>query len=419
MTLPLLLLLTLSAAPARAADAGPLTLADCLRLARAHSTGLESARLTETGALGSVVEARSALKPQLLAVGQLTRSDDPATNLPNDNNAVMRLQQSLTPFSPASANAARAKADLDAASYSRRDAELALALQVKTFYHAVVRDQAAQSAVDLVAAKMRELLDAVLPRFTVGQAPPFDLVKVRSSLADLDRTKDSLSAQLAGERSRLAQALGMSPDAALTLSPVSLPPPPLPEPASVSAAAEASPSLSALARRAEGADWAASAARRARLPSLVGTADYGWGGYTTSGMTRGWSLSVGMSLPIFDWGRIGAAAQRQDAAAKQARVDLEIQRREVRAALIETLAAARAHAADRGRLAALSADARDAARAGVTRYRRGGAGILEATDSLALWLSTMLGENAAAHAYLDDIARVERLAPRSDGDFHE
>lgn len=417
MTLPLILLLTVSAAPVRAADAGPLTLAECLRLARAHSTALESARLTETGARGSVVEARGALKPQLLAVGQLTRSDDPATNLPNDNNAAMRLQQSLTPFSPGSADAARARADLGAAVLSRRDAELALALQVKTVYHAVVRDQAAQAAVDLVAAKMRELLDAVLPRFTVGQAPPFDLVKVRSSLADLDRTKDALTAQLAGEKSRLAQALGLAPDAPLALAPVS--PAPLPEPAVLSADAEASPSLGALARRAEAADWAASAARRARLPSLVGTADYGWAGYTTSGMTRGWSLSVGMSLPVFDWGRIGAAAQRQDAAAKQARVDLEIQRREVRSALIEALAAARAHAADRERLAALSADARDAARAGVTRYRRGGAGILEATDSLALWLSTMLGENAAAHAYLDDVARVERLAPRNGGDFHE
>ncbi len=413
------LLLLLSASAARAADAGPLTLEDCLRLARAHSTGLESARLAQTGAKGAVVEARSALKPQLLAVGQLTRSDDPTTNLPNDNNAVLRLQQSLTPFSPASADASRAKADLDAAGYSRRDAELALAWQVKTFYHAVARDQAAGAAVDLVAARMRELLDAVLPRFTVGQAPPFDLVKVRSSLADLDRTKDAVTVQLAGERSRLAQALGLAPDAPLTLAPVSSPPPPLPEPAALPAAVEASPALRALARRAEGADWAASAARRARLPSLVGTADYGWGGYTTSGMTRGWSLSVGMSLPVFNWGRISAAARRQDAAAELARVDLETQRREIRAALIETLAAARAHAADRGRMAALSADARDAARAGVTRYRRGGAGILEATDSLALWLSTMLGENAAAYAYLDDLARVERLAPRAEGDFHE
>lgn len=419
MTLPLILILTLSAAPARAADAGPLTLADCLRLARAHSTVLESARLTETGARGSVVEARSALKPQLLAVGQLTRSDDPTTNLPNDNNGVMRLQQALTPFSPASADAARAKADLDAAGFSRRDAELALALQVKTLYHAVVRDQEAAAAVHLVENRAKELLDAVLPRFTVGQAPPFDLVKVRSSLADLARNKNGLTAQLAGERSRLAQALGMAPDAPLALAPVPSPPPPLPEPAALYAAVEASPALGALARRAESADWAASAARRARLPSLVGTADYGWGGYTTSGMTRGWSLSVGMSLPVFDWGRIGAAAQRQGAAAGQARVDLETQRREVRAALIETLAAARAHAADRDRLAALSVDARDAARAGVTRYRRGGAGILEATDALALWLSTMLGENAAAHAYLDDLARVERLAPRGDGGFNE
>lgn len=413
MILTLTLLLLSSAVPASAANAPSLTLADCLRLAREHSTTLESARLVEAGAHGSADEASAALKPQLLAVGQLTRSDDPATNLPNDNNGVLRLQQSLSPLSPAWADARRARADLAAAGLSRRDAWLAEELQVKTFYYAILRDEAAVRSVDLVSARTRDLLNAVLPRFSVGSAPPFDLVKVRSTLADLEKTRADILTQLAGEKSRLAQDLGMADDTPLALAPIEEAAPSLP--VSRAAAIEASPAFGALAHRVDSADLALTVARRARWPTLLGGAEYGYSGYTTSGMTRGWSLSLGLGVPVFDWGRIGASVRIREAAAGQARSDLEALRRETRAVAIETFASARAHAADRDRMKALAAEAQEAALAGVARYRRGAAGILEATDALGLWLSTNLGENTAAYAYLTDLARLERLSPPING----
>jgi outer membrane protein TolC len=389
------------------AQVSVLTLSDCLARARERSARVIEAEQASRGARAAAREARGAFLPQLSAHGQLLRSDDASTNLPDDNNATLRLQQSLDPFSAGRAAARRARAEARAAGYSEDGAAADAALEVKTLYFSVLRDSAAVGSLDRVSASLRELLNAVLPRYTVGRAPAFDPVKVRLALADLARRRGLTVSRLDGEREALALKIGLSGGRALALAPLRAEDPP--PPAADEGDLAGDPTLQALDAGAAASEAGVVAARRARRPDLVGALEYGYADYATSGMTAGWAASVGLQLPLFDGGRIAARVARADAGLGQARARAEERRRALRAEFVRATAEAAAYRADRARLAALLPEVHRAAQADIRRYRLGAIGVLEAADALNLWLDTLLQERSARCSYLIDLATLERL----------
>ncbi|HEX4046374.1 MAG TPA: TolC family protein, partial [Elusimicrobiota bacterium] len=236
----------------------------------------------------------------------------------------------------------------------------------------------------------------------------FDPVKVRVALSDLARTRELLQASRRGDRTALAEALGLDGAEGWTLAPLSATPE-LVDDAAASRALLDNPTLEALAEQIRAAEFGVSAARRARAGDLSGAVDAGYTGQSTSGMTRGWSVSAALRIPLFDWGRITAQTAAEKAAAGLARNSLEAERQRAAADLVETLATARAHRDDQLRLKALLPDVKATALASVDRYRRGGTSILEVGDAVDLWLQTLLNERAAYYDYLTDLARLERL----------
>ena len=314
---------------ASAAGAATLSLADCLKLAEARSPVAMRGALEESRALAVRDDSKRARLPLLVGDGKLTRSDDALTNLPDDNRGLLRLEQSLAPWSPEWVRGRQREAEARAAGFGRVESLQDADLAVKALYFAILREEDSIRALDRIERELKTLLD--------------------------------------------------------------------------------NPTLEALSEQIRASQFGLSAAKRARAGDLSGAADYGYTGQSTSGMTRSWSVSAALRIPIFDWGRITAQAASESAAVGQARNSLEAERQKATADLIGTLATAAAHRADQTRLTALLPDVRETALASVARYRRGGTGILEVSDAVNLWLQTLLNERAAYYGYLSDLARLERL----------
>ncbi|MDE2512029.1 MAG: TolC family protein [Elusimicrobia bacterium] len=400
--------LALIAGVAPGALAAPLTLAQCLTRARSRSTQAVQAALAEGRAKAAHAEAVAGLRPQLLINGRLTRSDDASTNLPDDNNATLRLQQSLDPLAPEWAQADQRAAEARAAELSRVETSADVDLQIKQLYFSILQDQDAVASIQKVSEETKKLLDNVLPKFEMGRAPAFDPVKVRLSLADLSLARGLAQSRLDGERETLAMAVGLADSPDLDLAPVLVDTSDAATDLSTSAV-QGNPTFGTLEQEVRAAELGLTAARRARWPDLTGALEYGYADYTTSGMSRGWAATLNLSMPLYDWGRISAQISRQDGAVREANNRLEARRQEASAQIVRALGEAAAHARDQRALAAILPDVRQAALIEVQRYRLGAAGILEATDAVNLWLNTLLQERASYYSLLADQATLERL----------
>ncbi len=401
-------LLLLCALPLPRARGETLSLSDCLARAREQSIPAVRAALEEGAARASLRSARGVERPQLRFRGQLLRSDDASTNLPDDNNATLILEQSLNPLSPDWVRARQSAAQARAAALARAETDADVALEIKSLYFSILKDSDAVASLDQVSGQLRGLLDTVLPKFSIGRVPAFDPVKVRLALADLSRQRGLTRARLDARRRTLASAVGLQDASGLVLAPVagSRARPPGDLSAEV---LQGDPTLAALGQETRAARLGATAAARARWPDLIGGLEYGYADYATSGMTRGWAARLGLRVPLYDGGQISARTDRARAEVRLARARVEERRQFLLARLARVRGEARTHRGDQQVLAALLPQVRQAALAEVKRYRLGAAGVLEATDALNLWLNALLQERAAYYSYLTDLATLERL----------
>lgn len=392
-----------------ASSAEDYTLSRCLELSREKSVDAVQAILDEQGAKAAAREAGSARLPKLLFSGQLLRSDNATTNLPDDNNATLALEQRLLPYSSAWTRARQQGALYKAAVLAKVETQQDVDLAVKRLYFSILQSSDDIAGIQAVDVQFRRLLETVLPKYTIGHAPAFDPVKVRVALADLARDRGALEAQLSEQRQTLALVMGLPDGVALALTPLRA----FPDPPADGFAASAlafNPTLKTQAKRIEAAQFGVRAAQALRYPDVVGHLDYNYAAQATSLMTPGWTASVALRMPIFDWGGISAQVRQERVAVDKARAQLEADRQSALSSLAGSLAQAKAHREDYRRYLDLVASVHEIAVAGVARYRRGASSILEATDGVNLWLNTLAAERAAYYGYLSDLAQLERLS---------
>ncbi len=391
------------------ASAQALTLSQCLQRASQKSVQAIQAIIAERRAKAATRESHAQRLPQFFFSGQLLRSDDAQTNLPDDNNGTFAVEQRLFPFNSGWVRGRQEDALYQAAILAKVESGQDVELTVKRLYFSILQGQDAERSIAEVDSELRRLLETVVPKYTVGRAPAFDPVKVRVALADLARDRGGLEARLAEERETLALIVGLPDGAQLELVPLSTFPS-LPGPDFVAQALSANATLKTQGKKVEAARLGIKAAEYLRLPDLVGHLDYNYAGYYTNGMTAGWTAAVGMQFPVFDWGVISAKVAQERASLEQQKTQLEADRQKVLDSLTGALGQAKAHETNRRNYLELLPHVHEVAVAGVTRYRRGAMGILEATDGVSLWLNTLLQERAAYYGYLSDLARLERLS---------
>ena len=413
----LLLVIILGSAVSLRAET--LSLSECLQRAQARSLQIIRSELEARQAQAGLAEARGRNLPQLSGVYALEKSDDPSTQLQGSNMAMVRIEQRVYPLSADWMRAQQQAAALQAALLAKLETAGDLDLAVKQLYFSIANADEALRSLGRVEDQLKRLRETILPRFAVGRVPHFDAIKVKVSISDLTRAKELVSADRAAREAELAQIMGLSPDADLQLKALAAVPDP-PAPAGIHSQLANNPTLRVLSQQVSGDELGVKAAQRARYPDLLAGFEYGPNGPTTSSMPLSWDVTVGLKLPLYDWGSISARVAQQQAQADLSRNRLRLEEQQVQTRLIEAAAAARAHLSDFRRLAELLDETHEAALAAVDQYKRGALGILEATDALNLWLQTSLNGRGAYYAYLSDLARLERLsggaAPVAYGD---
>ncbi|NNN05837.1 MAG: TolC family protein [Elusimicrobia bacterium] len=408
--------------------ADPLSLADCLRQAQALSAQAKSGLIKEARARAAVQEARSGLLPQLSAVGIYQQSNNPEIQVIDNNEAVLRLTQNLSPFSPQWERARQKEADFRAERAMRTANQQDVALEVKRLYFSILRglDEAARLAE--IQARLENMRETMIPKYSVGRLPPFDAVKIRAALSALARRRDFVAAQLDEDKESLALMLGLKNGDSLSLRPLKAAPPALPPTPDARAAAGDNPRLLALQERIAAAESGARAARRERYPDLSAGLDYGYMGnnglfnlypsanYPSnvygSPLGLGYNASLSLSLPLWDWGGISARVAQNERDAALARADAEIESQKLAARLSGLRRRAEAALADESRMTALLTETRRAAEVQTRLYRRGATGVLEAVDAWNIWLDTMITEREDYYEYLLDLARIENALGR-------
>lgn len=406
-TLPFLLLF-FGLGPVPFLHAEELSLSKCLELAQTRSLQEIQAALQESKAKATLDAANSQKWPRLSAVGQYSTSDDVTTQLPDDNQALLKAEQTLLPFlSPDWMKAGQREEEYKASQTEHLATRQDVDLLVKQLYFAILRDQDAVSQVDRVTGEFQTLLNYLAPQFSVGKVPRFDSVKVKASLSDLARSRALTLAQLAGEKSELAQILGLTPQDDLNLKGI-LALPDLPAVAQ-EADLEDNPTLRALGQRVEAARIGLEADDFSRLPSLDATFRYGYTAPIWENLSRSWDVTVQLNLPLLDWGMISSQADQDRADWKLAQNALESQMHQFSSQFQQVEATAKAYQEDQKRLEGLLPETEKASHAAVKQYRVGAMGIVETTDAVNLWLTTSLNERNAYYSYLSSLAQLDRL----------
>jgi cobalt-zinc-cadmium efflux system outer membrane protein len=245
----------------------------------------------------------------------------------------LQAEQALPIFGVRSALARAGIAAVEAAE-AERDARL-WALRAEAAA-AVARLSAAQAGVDaavVVASQVEALSGMMRVREREGEGSRFDRLRVETELAGVRQAVADAKADLAAARGALAAMLpaGAAVPVAGELSPGVEPLPSDAELASRAAASRAE--LRALRHAIARGREEASAAVRQRLPQPIVTAGMKRAD-TGGGRDIGGSFGVGVSVPLFDTGRRGAArwqAEQRRAEALRAAVEQRI-RGEVAAA---------------------------------------------------------------------------------------
>ena len=383
------------------------TLKDCLGRIQENSVQVAQAVVNEARSKAALEEADKPRLPQLVAQGDLEQSSNIYAQALDTNKAVIRIEQGTLPFGSAWRLGDQRKLELESSHFAAIESTQDVEQLVKDLYFSILQEQDLIAHYSQIESQFQKLLANVVPRFQIGRAPSFDLVKVKLAIYELKRTREITEAQLIGERSQLAKILGFkSPNFDLERLELI---PSLPPGAFSQKSMDANPTLLVLQKDVEASKAAVSVATSARLPSLGLSAEYGLAGISPDTMVEAWTAMGSLRLTIFDWGLISSQVDQAKASVILAEKKQEAELQRISSEWAQTWALADAHFTDQKRLKALLPELDKTARVSIDRYRKAALGILEVTDAVSIWLQALTTERSDYYSYLADLAHLERL----------
>ena len=370
----------------------PLLLEDALREARAANARLPVRAYDVSVAREKRSEALAERWLKVALEGDFLYAPengyDPALTNLGDARLQAVARQPLYEGGALKAAAARAEAGVAAASARYHIAEKDLDLEVRSRYAELV---AARDEVDVRRVGIERLASyrtLLRSRQAAGQGVAADVLKtdVRIGLEEAAAAE----AEQRQEEARLALNGLMGRDPVAPLEAVA---PGLPEPPAAAdvSAWETAPEIAVAEAEASSAEADVAIARAERRPHIALTADLGfWTSDTTHlgsdfwdrlWRDRGYSFALVLSVPLWDLGAIRAREAQADFSLKQARAELEANRREARLALAQATSAVRNLYRQLQILRRAVPDSRDSYLEMESRYRGGTASALEVLDA--------------------------------------
>ena len=295
----------------------------------------------------------------------------------------------------------RAEAEVAAAGQRYRIEEKDLELEVTSRYNEILAAEQESAARREGIARLESYTTALKSRKASGQPVAPDILKTEVRLASEQASLLEAEKRAVDARLELNDRMGLEPDAALRVAPL----PPLDPSRGLGEPApwEETPDVAAARADAKMAEAAAAIARAERKPHLDLQADVGFWGSDTSRWIpgdlkaadpnatfadrvrrdAGYSASLTLVWPVFDFGAIKARIAQADLALREATQKVEVARRDARLKWFQAKSAMETLAREVDLLSRSAPAARDALLDAESRYRGGAATSLEVLDAYA------------------------------------
>ena len=417
--------------PAARQDTVRLSLAEALETAvRFNPTYLTTLRARSPAAWARNNAALSLFTPtfglggsyyhQAAASGQIFQGFQiPATPASQQLGGSLRFGYQLS--GAAIANAGAAGASLDAADQDIGSARTALVVQVRTEYLNLLEARAQADLAQHVVQRAQELLNLAQARYSVGQNTMIDVrqAQVAKGNADVSLLQARQNVQI--EALKVYNLMGVPapeppdvvptdtfPVVAPTWSPDSL----------IAQGLAQNPALMAMRAREVATRWNVRSAYSSYLPSLSASASTGRSKITQGTQpsfyqTSPWTVSLSVSLPIYDAGQRNAQvsqANYQDESLRQSIRARELQvRTDVSTAYVALDAAYRTIAVQQNNQAA----ADEAFSLATERYRVGSGSIIELLTARVDAETAATNYITAVYNYHKSIAALEQAVGRT------
>jgi outer membrane protein len=333
--------LGLGAAVTVSAPARSETLQDALAHAYAYNTDLVSARAHLRGVDEQVPQALAGWRPTLTlnssggyqsfntGTGQFAPS--PVGYEQSNYGGNLQLKQPLYSGGGTIAGVAQAEANVRAARADLLGTEQTVLLSAATAYDDVLRARALLSLDREIEILLRRQLRETTMRMQAGQLTQTDIDQTASRVASATSTRMGAEGDLAAANARFVAAVGRPPGA--ELSPHGLPPG-LPKDSvdAVRLAEINSPTVIASMFRMDAARHAIAVAQAALLPTVSVTASAGvdQGQSFPTVATRQASVTVNLTVPIYQGGAVGSKIRQAKANANESEVQTQTSRRDAR-----------------------------------------------------------------------------------------
>jgi outer membrane protein len=384
----------------------PLTLADCLALARQQHPDLRAARQGITAAAADVGLAASAGRPQLDVNTGYFNQEPAAPNL-RSYSFGLSLGYSLYNSGRVRAQTRQAEAERSAAQSAYAATEQDVALAVTDAYYDLLRVKALQGVAEERLRQAEVHRDQAQAGYEAGEFPRADVYRaeVEVAAARLALIQARNGVELA--RTALAHAIGLDPNEVLDVADVpSLTPLNLTLEAAQQTAARQRPELAQTAARIAANEAAVRAARTGRQPDVSLRGDWGGRDNVFPPSEMGWTVSLVATLPLSDGGATRARVTAARAEGERLRASDERLRQNI-ALEVKQAWLLLQEAQERQAVAeAQVAEARHNLEVAEGRYRVGEAPLIELLDAQTALTAARTNEVEARYDALAARARL-------------
>jgi outer membrane protein len=290
--------------------------------------------------------------------------------------------------------------------------------EVEAGYYALLNVQAQVEALLQLEASLQASLDAAEARLQGGLVSRADQLRARAALAETQLARQTAERDQAKAEAALKQAAGIEQTRPLVLD-WNPQPPAESEAADLLAALldeaqRTRPDLHALQATAASARADAERARAARWPTLTLAANGGRTLFLEDELvpSTSYSVSVGLSVPLFDGGRLAAEARAAERDADRLQAEVAVQRSQVAREVTEAYLDVRHAQGQREGVAVQFDSASESARAAEARYTSGVGSLLELLTAQAALARAQQSQSQADADWLAAFSRLNHALGR-------
>ncbi len=289
------------AAEAPLSQGETLSLARCLDIAGQKHPQIMAAQQTLDVLKSRVGQSRAGYYPQISWSAGMTRNASPLLPDPfNQYSHSLSLNQNIYDFNRVGMNVAIQRLNLEAALQDRENVTLAIILGVKLAYYDVLRARHAREISADTVRQFEQHLVTAKGFYDVGVKPKFDVTKAEVDLSNarlnLVRAENGLI--VAGAVLNNAMGLAAAPPYELEEDVVRQEREwDLNE--CLKKALLIRPDLQSFLRQREAAEQIIQLTRKDYLPTLSGSANYGWSGEEFP-LQRGWNIGANLNFNLFN-----------------------------------------------------------------------------------------------------------------------